>query len=293
MKTKQIIRCLLIVSLCCSAVPCSYPDDFLSNHRWQYFISKLNSNIQQFSGKVAIVVKDLNNDQTYSFNADKPFVSASLIKLPIMVAVFKEFVESNISLTQKFKLEDTYRVGGSGILKYKPSGSEYTIYELSYIMIKESDNTAARMLTEIVGYERMNQIFKSIGLKDTNISPKSFDLTNGEIAGDSYTTARDISLLLTEIYNEKMFRRYLSQQMLAILKLPSRKKRLRKYLPENFELAHKTGLLRGACHDAGIVFSPHGNYLICVLTNNHGNYTQAKNFISDVGKLTFDQLKKS
>lgn len=290
---KLIKQTAVIAIVCLWAVLSLYSEDFLANHRWQYFISTINAHIQQFPGKVAVIVKNLDNDQTYYYNADMPFVSASLIKLPIMVAVFKEFVNSNISLKQKFKLENKYRVGGSGILKNKPSGSEYTIYELSYIMIRNSDNTAARMLAEIVGYDRMNEIFKSIGLESTNISPKSFDLTNSEIAGDSYTTARDIAFLLKEIYDGTMFRRYLSQQMIEILKLPFDKKRLRKYLPEDFELAHKTGLLRGACHDAGIVFSPNGNYLICVMTDNNGNYRQAKNFIAHLGKITFEQLQKS
>lgn len=286
-------RVICTILICQFTIFPSHSDDFLTNHRWQYFISKINSKIQEFPGKTSVVIKDLDNGKTYYYNPDTLFVSASLIKLPIMIAVFKDFVDGNISLTQTMTLENKYRVSGSGILKHKKNGTEYSVYELAYIMIGHSDNTAARMLTEIVGIDRMNKIFKSIGLKNTNISSKSFNLSNGEIAGDSYTTSRDIALVLNKIYDEKMFRRYLSIQMLEILKLPVSKKRLNKYLPKDFELAHKTGLLRGACHDAGIVFSPQGNYMICVLTDNKGNYRQSKHFIANLGKLTFEQLKKS
>lgn len=247
--------------------------------------------IQKFSGTAGVMVKDLTAGHTYSYNADRKFVSASIIKLPIMVAVFKEFNDSRISFTETCRLTYGCRVPGSGILKHKPNGTAYSIYELVYTMIAESDNTAARILTERVGYERMNKIFRSIGLKNTNISPRSFDLTGGEIAGDSYTTPRDITLLLQRIYDQQMFKRYLSQQMIEILKLTVDKNRLNKYLPETFQLAHKTGLLRGACHDAGIVFSPHGDHLICILTDGNGTYRHAKEFIAQLGRLTFAQLK--
>lgn len=267
------------------------PDDYLYKIHWQNYVSNINKKIQSFSGTAGVFVKDLSNNYTYSYNPDKKFISASLIKLPIMIAVFKEFIDGKISFIDTCPLNEKDRVLGSGILKYKPKGTKYTIYELVYTMIAKSDNTAAKMLTQLVGIERMNEIFKSIGLKNTNISSKSFDLRNGEIAGDSYTTARDISLILQKIYDEKMFRRYLSQQMIEILKLTVDKKRLNKYLPKDFKLAHKTGLLRGACHDSGIVFSPQGDYLICVLTDANGNYTNAKNFIANLGKLTFKQLK--
>ena len=64
--------------------------------------------------------------------------------------------------------------------------------------------------------------------------------------------------------------------------------RLAKGLPRGWEIAHKTGLLRKACHDVGIVFSPKGDYMICVLTSHDVTYKTAKRFIANVGRITFD-----
>jgi len=284
------------MAVCClvmTAFPIASEDEYLKNVRWYNYVRKINTEIREFSGIVGVVVKDLNTGATYAYNADRDFISASLIKLPIMVAIFKEFIDGNISFTEEYPLDDSCRVSGSGILKHKPNGSTYTVYELVYTMIAESDNTAARILTECIGYKRMNELFKSLGLKNTNISPQSFNLATGEITGESFTTPRDMACLLEKIYDKQLFRRYLSEQMIDILKLTIDRQRLNKYLPRTFELAHKTGLLRGACHDAGIVFSPHGDYLICILTNANGHYQQAKHFIASLGKLTFDQLKRS
>ena len=56
-----------------------------------------------------------------------------------------------------------------------------------------------------------------------------------------------------------------------------------------WQIAHKTGLLRKACHDVGIVFTPKGDYLICVLTGHQSsNYRMSKHFIASMGRLTFD-----
>jgi len=66
---------------------------------------------------------------------------------------------------------------------------------------------------------------------------------------------------------------------------------LRKGLPLGWEIGHKTGLLRKNCHDVGIVFSPRGDYVIAVLTGEAPNYTEAKNFISRVAKLTYKYYK--
>jgi beta-lactamase class A len=267
--------------------------DPASFRQWQDFVSEINSHIQGFHGTIGLVIKDLNRGYCYSYNADKKFVSASLIKLPIMAAVFKGFMNGTISLTQTCILKDCFRVYGSGILKNKPSGSVYSVYRLVYTMIAHSDNTAAKMLTELVGLDRMNILFKNVGLRNTIVTARSFDLSDNNYKDDSFTTPRDIADILTDMYEERAFPPYLSHQIFEVLKLSTDRQRLNKYLPKKFQLAHKTGLLRGACHDAGVVFSPHGDYLICVMTDTANNYPRAKEFIATIGKITFNNLQKS
>ncbi|MBD3272377.1 MAG: hypothetical protein GF384_07575 [Elusimicrobia bacterium] len=289
---KKLVYLFVIIYAFSTVQPQISADDYQHKKLWNDLIAAVNQEILEFPGKVGLALTDLTHDVSYTYNADHLMKSASIIKLPIMVAVFKEFNDGKISFTERYELTDAHRVGGSGKLKYAETGSWYTIYELVYIMISESDNTAAKMLTDIIGFSRMNEIFKSIGLTSTNISPQSFNLDDGEIAGESYTTVRDIAQVLTRIYGEELFQRYLSKQMIAILKMTVDRKRLNKFLPDDFELAHKTGLLRGACHDAGIVFSPHGDMLLCVMTDNNGNYRQAKEFIAHIGDITYRWLEQ-
>ena len=50
--------------------------------------------------------------------------------------------------------------------------------------------------------------------------------------------------------------------------------RIPRYLPDGITVAHKTGLESGNCHDAGVFFTPHGDFLIVVLVK-HNDKTAA------------------
>jgi beta-lactamase class A len=258
--------------------------------RWNGFIEEINGSVSKFPSNASVIIKDFKNGFTYEYNPYEKFISASLIKLPVMCSVFQKISEGALSFDQQIILKSCYRVAGSGYLRFECSGKAFKVIDLIRIMISESDNTAAKMLTETVGYDEMNKTFASIGLHDTNITPKSFCMARYNTKDESYTTPRDITRLLETIYQGKFISPEMSQDIINILKLPNENNRLRRYLPEEYELAHKTGLLRGACHDAGIVFTPRGDFMICIMTEQNRSYRTAKRFIADLGKLAYEQI---
>ena len=75
--------------------------------------------------------------------------------------------------------------------------------------------------------------------------------------------------------------------MMELMKSLKHKERLARPLPVGWQIAHKTGLLRRACHDVGIVFSPEGDYVLAVMTWKGPDYKISKNYISKVGKITY------
>ena len=66
--------------------------------------------------------------------------------------------------------------------------------------------------------------------------------------------------------------------------------RIPKKLPEGVVVAHKTGLERGVCHDAGIVSTPNGDYLIVVLTKHKAKWgaKPSKRLIADLARQVYD-----
>ena len=108
---------------------------------------------------------------------------------------------------------------------------------------------------------------------------------------DNYTTAREMGTLLERIYRGEVVNGFASELMLDILKRKRSRSRLAKHLPPGWQIAHKTGLLRRSCHDASIVFSPNGDYVMVVLTGRVDNYPTAKEFIARLGRTSFKHYR--
>ncbi|OGS50109.1 MAG: hypothetical protein A3J79_12150 [Elusimicrobia bacterium RIFOXYB2_FULL_62_6] len=263
----------------------------VNDEEWQTMVTSLENTAYNYRGHVGIYLRDLNSGRTWEYNADRLFPSASLIKLPIMAAVFDKIKTGALSLDTQIKLTRRDRAGGSGSLKWVREGTSLSVMEIIYKMITESDNTATKMLIDYAGINYYQLTFEKLGLVYTRIYPEGLSLTSGRVARENYTTAREMSVLLERIYRGDLVDRASSEAMLEFLKQNKGRTRLRKGLPIGWEIGHKTGLLRKSCHDVGIVFSPRGDYIIAVLTGDVPDYTSAKSFISKVAKLTYEYYK--
>lgn len=254
---------------------------------WNELVRRMAAQAISYDGRVAVYLKDLQKGRVWAYHADDLFPSASLIKTPIMVAIFDKIRSGELSLQSRLRLERRHRTGGSGSLKWYRDGSQFTVRQLIEKMIDESDNTATRMLIDEVGLAYLQQQFPRMGLIYTEIYPEGLSLRNSGVTYENYTTAREMAGLLDRIYRGEAVDRYSSQLMVDVLKRQKARARLAKHLPNGWEIAHKTGLLRKACHDSAIVFSPKGDYILVVLTGQNRAYQTAKDFISKLGQLTF------
>jgi len=263
----------------------------INDVEWQDMQAALQKASGAYRGNVGIYMKDLHTGRIWEYRADRTFPSASLIKVPIMASVLEKVKEGAITLDTQIKLTRRDRVGGSGSLKWVREGTSLSVTEIIYKMITESDNTATRMLIDQFGMDYLAENFRKLGLEVTNITPEGMSLSSYRVRRENYTTAREMGVLLERIYNGELVNKEASEFMLDVLKHNKSRSRLRKGLPLGWEIGHKTGLLRMACHDVGIVFSPRGDYVLAVLTSEVPDYSSAKNFISKVAKLTYRYYK--
>ena len=249
---------------------------------WLDLKGLLEKEISNFNGQSAIIIKDLNTGWQYSYNKEAMFPSASLVKIPIMAACFYAADKGKISLQDKLTLESSSKAPGSGILKNLPAGRNFSVEKLIELMITKSDNTATNMLTDFLGMDYINAFFKSEGLLKTNLSRSMMDFRYRKKGVENYTTAADIACILEKIYQRRFINKRVSEKCLSLLLRQKVNDRIPKKLPEETIVAHKTGLERHVCHDAGIVFTPLGHVLICVLTKSKNKAKKAKEFISNI-----------
>ncbi len=255
---------------------------------WDKMTVELAQVAARHPGRVAVVLKDLRTGRAWYYHPDDLFPAASLIKVPVMVAAFYKIAAGEMSLRERLVLRRSTRVGGSGSLKWRPDGTRLTVEDVLVKMINESDNTATAMMIEAVGLGYIQQQFPRMGLLYTGIYPEGMSIKGGRVAHENYTTAREMTMLLEKIYRGEAVDQTASVLMLGILKRPkAAASRLAKGLPRGWEIAHKTGLLRMACHDSAIFFTPNGDYAMTVLTGQNRSYSSAKDFISRLGRITF------
>ncbi len=245
--------------------------------------------LQGESFRYSVVVEDLRFPSLkYSVNSDEKFIAASLIKLPILAAALNAVAEEKISLKDKIVVKTADITGGSGKLKTEKLPKELTFRGLLKFMISISDNTATNKVVEFLGFDYLNGYFQGLGLKNTVLKRKMMDFRKRRKGIENYTSSQDIALILKEIYNKKLVNKKLSNFALELLKEQIVNDRLPRYLPEEIEVAHKTGLEKGVIHDSGIVFTPEGDYIICVLFANVKDYRKAKKTIAQISLLTYN-----
>jgi beta-lactamase class A len=259
---------------------------------WASLKKILGKQVADFKGEAGVIIEDLSQGWEISLNKDKLFPAASLVKIPIMAACFYAQAEGKISLKDKLVLKTSAKAPGSGVLKNMPAGSSITVDRLIELMIAQSDNTASNMLIDLLTPDYLNTFFKREGLKNTNLARKMMDFKHRKIGVENYTTAEDISRLLERIYRREFLNSAISDKCLAMLLRQKLRDRIPRKLPQDVPVAHKTGLERNVCHDAGIVFTPGGHFLVCVFTKSKNGSRQVKEFIANISLYIYNNYQQ-
>lgn len=265
------------------------PEPSPNQAAWNEMTASLANSAKRFPGEMGIYIKDFRTGQVWEYKADQRFPSASLIKVPIMSAVFERIRNGEIRIDDELILKKGEKRGGSGRLRHVRYGTRLTIRQLLEKMITESDNTATAMVLDHLGVAYAQKHFREkIGFRETNISLEGMSLDSDYVPIENYTTPREMSMLFEKIYRGEMIDRVSSDSMMEILKRTKNRSRFKKGLPPTWELAHKTGMLRRSCHDVGVFFTPQGEYVMAVMTSmKAADYHYAANYISRVAKITY------
>lgn len=263
----------------------------LRQERWEANSRQILKRISSFRGETGLVVKDLQTGWTFLHNDEARFPAASLIKIPIMVACFKAVEDGRLDLGEKYVLRRQDRVGGSGLLRRMRNGRAFTYGELIDYMVTHSDNIATNVIIKRLGFDYIRGVFEALGLKDTVLNRLMMDFRAREDGLENYTSAREITGLLEMIYHGRCLTTDISEKCLDVLKRQKINDRLPRFLPREATVAHKTGQEREVCHDAGIVFSPHGDYIITVLVRTWSGPLTTKTFIARLSSYFYQVFK--
>ena len=134
-------------------------------------------------------------------NASKIYSAASIIKIPVLIDLFRAVENNSLTLDDNITLKEYYRAEGSGSLQYKGENSLWSIDKLAEIMITESDNSATNMLMSVLGGTNgVNQSIRDWGIKNTEIENWLPDYE-----GENHSTAKELAQMLYNIESNDKF----------------------------------------------------------------------------------------
>ena len=232
--------------------------------------------ITAHEGTVAVAIKHLSTGTTYTHRADEPMSTASLIKLPVMIAAYQLAADGKLDLTTPIELKADDKVPGSGILSQHFSpGMRLSIRDAIRLMIVYSDNTATNLVIDQIGLPAttdlmgrwefpQTRLHSKVYRGDTSIAPE-----RSKQFGLGSTTAAEMIRLLTRLDKQDLVSADASKQMYDHLLGCDDKPRLAKFLPKETKVALKTGSVSNSKTVAGIIEAPSGHIAICVLTSGN------------------------
>ena len=242
------------------------------------------------SVKPSVYVWHYNTERFVDINASDIYSAASIIKIPVLIELFRSIEKNQLSLEEKMTLTDFYRAEGSGGLQYKAENSDWSIDTLARIMITDSDNSATNMLMAKLGsMTDINSAIRQWGLKHTHVQTWLPDMT-----GNNKTTSRDIATMLYNIDNNEKFLNINSREKIFDYMGHVHNSRLIKAgLGSGALFMHKTGDIGKMLGDAGIVFTPNGQkYIVVILANRPHNSVAGKDFIVKASAEIYNYLAR-
>lgn len=230
-------------------------------------------------GKVAIAVKHLETGEAFYWLADTVMPTASLIKFAIMLEAYQQVADGRLKLSDPVTLREADKVPGSGILTYHFSdGATFPLRDAVRLMMVYSDNTATNLVLDRTGIAAVNQRMAAWGCPETRVNAKVFrgkttsiDRQRTTKYGLGSTTARETVSLLERLHRGKLVNAKACLAMIDHMKHCDDREKLKRFLPKEVTVAHKSGTVSTARTDAGILYFKSGPVAICVLTAENGD----------------------
>ena len=232
-------------------------------------------------GTYAVVFKNLSTGETFSQNDTREYETASLYKLWVMAAVYRQIAEGKINKTDILKedittLNQKFKIASESAERTEGSVTT-TVQDALRKMITYSDNYSALILTAKIRLSSVSNFLTSSGFSQSHVG------TGGK---NPSSTAHDIALFFEKLYRGELTDQESTREMLDLLKAQQLNGKIPKYLPSSLAIAHKTGELDGYSHDGGIIYTPQGNYILVILSESTSRQ-QADERLAGISKAVY------
>jgi beta-lactamase class A len=253
---------------------------------------------REYGGHLGVMAKNLRTGEVVQYNAQERFPTASLIKLPVMVAYYQMVHEGKLDPASTITLSAADKKPGSGVLLRLGNGATISLQDAVDLMITLSDNTATNLVLDRLSsthagrLAQVNDFMARLGLKNTRILNRLYSWDTKQRTpeairyGIGVSTPEDMVVLLEAMYRRHLVDSTASDDMMRVLKGQFYDDVLPRLLPasecKEFAVAHKSGFVDEINTDAGLVLSDKLNMAIAVFVDKQPDRDEG---INNRGKL--------
>lgn len=265
-----------------------------NNDRGNYRVNftSLRSELQEYvdshqekSGDISVYFESLATGSSIHLAEDTEYIAASLMKVPIVMSLYRWADETGADLDKKVALKEEWLNNEYGTLYQKGAGYELTIREAARLTLSDSDNTALSLV-----HAQMDSRFIEGADGVISFMDFSFEVTEDLLAlVDTKNYSSILKCLYFACYNSLED----SQEILGYLTESSYDERLMLYLPDGITVAHKIGTFNDDYQsDCGIFYlSEYRNYILCVMVKEQD--PDASYIIADISQMVYLHMKDS
>ncbi|MGE3269016.1 MAG: serine hydrolase [Chloroflexota bacterium] len=208
--------------------------------------------------RIGISGRNLVTGQRVAVASEQSFPAASVGKLALLVEAYRQSFTGAISLTDAQKADIR-------------------------AMIVASDNDAANRIMEALSTRAVNANLQALGLAGTRLV-NPFGLAHAVGNPRNVTTPADMSRLMDMLASEQLVSSAASREMRGLLLQSQDGSKLRRGLPTDARVAHKSGWYDGVANDVGIVSQGSSSYVLSVFTEGVGDAELANQTIAAIAQ---------
>lgn len=229
--------------------------------------------------------RDLDSGLWFGGNAEESFFPASLFKLPLAIAAYKQAEDDSAFSKRRFIYTNALDAMNNSAKENSPSvlhiGESYSLEDLIRAMLVGSDNGAKNLLLSSLDERYLNALFDIVSVVEPNKTQKY------EISAPKY------SLFLRILYGSSYLNNEHSEFLMKLLTESDFHDGLVAGAPSFVRVAHKFGTYEvidngttlTLLHDCGVVYADKP-YVLCIMTKGR-DLTSLYRIIANTSSLVY------
>lgn len=269
----------------------------------ELFQERLSQAVEEFEEehdcRIGFVLRDLQSSARVGWRDREIFHPASTMKIAVMIETFRQAAEGHFDMQDTIVANpqfesmidgELYTTEARALLSER-IGQPVPIITLVEQMMVVSDNLATNLLITLCDSRKITATMRTAGAVDGYVVRCLQDEQAYRAGISNRLSPADLEAMLVYIETaEGEFPDATSRaEMKRILLAQEFTDKIPRYLPEGVRVGHKTGSITAVHHDAGIVYTEDGKYVLVILTEGIADQKVSSEMIARLSLMSYNE----